>query len=353
MKPIKAAVVSIAGTELNDDEKRMIQNDNPLGIVLFLRNIKTPKQLKNLNKQIKEIAERDDFIIAVDHEGGRVCRLKPPYFRNYISQSAIASLDHDTEKLAKIHAELIAYDLHSVGINCNFAPTLDVATPNITNALKNRCFSNNEKTVAKLGKIIFDTYNQNAIIPCIKHLPGHSEATVDPHLELPKIDKINEKYFYPFEQISPDALLAMSAHIVLKEIDDKPATMSKKVITEIIRNRFKFKGILVSDALEMHALSGSLSERTQMAVFAGCDAVCYCRGDKSGVDEVLDNCGYLSDNAMEILKKINAIINTPYNKQNISQKSTEYKQLSQKTVISQDDYDVVEVLNKLYAKKMQ
>ena len=353
MKPIKAAIVSIAGTELNDDEKRMIQNENPLGIALFLRNIKTPKQLKKLNQQIKEISERDDFIIAVDHEGGRVCRLKPPYFRGYVSQSAIGSLNYEAEKLATLHAELIADDLHSVGINCNFAPTLDVATANITTALKNRCFSDNEKTVAKLGKIIFDTYNQNAIIPCIKHLPGHSGATVDPHLELPKIDKINEKYFYPFEQIAHDALMAMTAHVVLKEIDDKPVSVSKKAIVKIIRNRFDFKGILVSDAIEMHALSGSLTERTQAAIIAGCDAVCYCRGDKNGVREVLDNCGYLSDNAMETLTQINKIINTPYIKQNISQKNMEYKKLSQKTVSTQDDYDAVEVLNKLYAKKMQ
>ena len=329
MKPIKAAIVSIEGTKLNDDEKRIIKNENPLGIALFARNIKTPKQLKNLNKQIKEIAERDDFIIAIDQEGGRVCRLKHPHFRNYVSQSAMISPgEEEARKIAKLHAELIADDLHNVGVNCNFAPTLDVATPDITDALKNRCFSENEKIVAELGKIIFDTYNQNAIIPCIKHLPGHSGATVDPHLDLPKIDKINNKYFYPFEQITPSALMAMTAHIVINEIDNKPITMSKKAISEIIRNRFNFKGIIVSDALEMHALSGSLTERTQTSISAGCDVVCYCRGDKDGVMEVLDNCGYLSDNAMEVLGKINMIINATYTKHNIEQKDIEYKQLS-------------------------
>jgi len=353
MKSIKAAIVSIEGTELNDDEKRMIKNENPLGVALFLRNIKTPKQLKNLNKQIKEIAERNDFIIAVDHEGGRVCRLKPPYFRNYVSQAAISSIGQKAKVLAKLHAELISDDLHSVGINCNFAPTLDVATPDITAALKSRCFSDNEKIVTELGRIIFDVYNQNSIIPCIKHLPGHSKATVDPHLNLPEIDRINNKYFYPFEQIAPDALMAMTAHVVLKEIDNRPVTMSKKAISEIIRNRFNFSGLLISDALEMHALSGSISERTQSAILAGCDVVCYCRGDSVGIKEVLGNCGYLSDNAMETLTQINKIINTPYIKQNISQKNMEYKKLSQKTVSTQDDYDAVEVLNKLYAKKMQ
>jgi len=354
MKPIKAAIVSIEGTELNDDEKRIIKNENPLGIALFARNINNEQQLLKLNRQMKEIIERDDFIIAIDQEGGRVCRLKQPHFRDYISQSVMASLnEEEARKIAKLHAELIADDLHSVGVNCNFAPTLDVATPDITNALKCRCFSENEKIVAELGKIIFDTYNQNAIIPCIKHLPGHSGATVDPHLDLPKIDKINNKYFYPFEQIAPDALMAITAHIVINEIDDKPITMSKKAISEIIRKRFSFNGIIVSDALEMHALSGSLTEKTQTSISAGCDVVCYCRGDKDGVMEVLDNCGYLSDNAMATLNKISAIINTPYTKQNIEQKNIEYKQLSEKTVPIENDYDTVEVLNKLYAKKMQ
>jgi len=353
MKPIKAAIVSIAGTKLSDDEKNMLTKENPLGVALFTRNIQTPEQLKILTDEIKAITERNDIIIATDQEGGRVCRLKEPWFRNYISQAAIASLDEENaSKTAKLHAELIADDLHNVGINCNFAPTLDVATSKITMALKYRCFSEDEKQVTKLGRIMFDAYNNNGIISCIKHLPGHSEVMVDPHLELPKIEKVNAKYLYPFEQIAPNALMAMTAHVILAELDNKPVTISSKIIKNLIREKLNFRGILISDAIEMKALSGTLTERTKEAINAGCDVVCYCGGNNDDVAEVLDNCGYLSDDILEILSKIKNIINGVYTKQNIIAKASEYAELSKKAISFNDEYDVVETLNQMY-KKMQ
>ena len=348
MKPIKAAFVSIEGYELNDNEKRWIEHDNPLGIVLFVRNIKSPKQLVKLTKQIREVSGRSDFLIAVDHEGGRVSRLKPPYFRDYISQASIASLPiNQAKKVAKLQAELIAHDLKMMGINCNFAPTLDVATPYITNALKNRCFSEDEKVVAGLGNIIFKTYMKNSVISCIKHFPGHSNADVDPHLHLPIITDFDERFFYPFEKIAPKAFMGMTAHIVLEQIDNLPITFSAKAIREIIRNRFEFKGILVSDALEMKALSGNLVEKTQAAISAGCNAVCYCKGDLDGVNEVLNNCGYLDDNSLRYMQKITKKIQTNSDIIDIKHKVCEYKALTKDATIYADDYDAVEILNKL------
>ena len=348
MKPIKAAIVSVSGTSLTDDEKYMIEKDNPLGIALFGRNIDTPSQLRELTNSIKQVANRDNIIIAIDQEGGRVCRLKPPHFRHYSAQSEIASLDlNNAIKMAKLHAELIADDLHNVGVNCNFAPTLDVATPLISKALKSRCFSRNINTTAVLGKTIFETYSNNSIIACIKHLPGHSGADKDPHLQLPIIRRTFKKHFYPFEQIAPHALMAMTAHIVLCEFDNVPITMSKTAISKLIRKQLGFKGLLISDALEMKALSGSLTEKTVTSISAGCDAVCYCMGDINGVRMVLDNCGYLNEKALENHYKLSGILNCKYKSSNIADKVIKYENYAKKTKVAVDDYDAVEVLMEL------
>lgn len=351
MRPIKAAIISLSGTSLTDDEKKIIENENPLGVSLFSRNIETPQQLKDLNRSIKEISERDDMIIAVDQEGGRVCRLKPPYFRDYMAQSAIASLEISQARLAtQLHAELISNDLHQVGINCNFAPTLDVSTPDITNALKSRCFSDNGELTAELGKIMFETYQRQGIVSCIKHFPGHSGAEHDPHLELSIIPKIQDNFVYPFEKIAPLAFMGMTAHIVLQEIDDLPVTVSKKAIGNIIRGRFAFKGLLVSDALEMRSLSGSLAEKTTHAIDAGCDAVCYCGAEVDEMQIVLDNCGYLNDKALNNLQKISTLIAQSHCSLDVDSLEQQYQKLAEKACYIPDDYDAVEVLMKMKEK---
>lgn len=348
MKPVKAAIISISGTQLTDDEKHILTEENPLGVSLFARNINTPEQLSLLIKSIKESAGRNDILIAVDQEGGRVCRLKEPYFRHYASQAAIGSLPLEkAQQAAFLHAGLIADDLCRCGFNCNFSPTLDVVTPNITAALKSRCFSRDENVVAALGKVVFETYTGQGILSCIKHFPGHSGAAADPHLQLSVIKHINPRWLYPFEQIAPRALAGMTAHIVLEEVDTLPVTMSAKAISRIIRGQLGFKGLLISDALEMKALSGTLAEKTSTAIKAGCDAVCYCKGDTKGIREVLDKCGFLNDAAMQTYEHISTLIAAPHKNNNIENIEKKYKTLISSASEPVDDYDAVEVLNKL------
>ena len=348
MKPIKAAIISLSGPTLTDEEKTLIEQENPFGVSLFDRNIENPRQLKQLTDSIKTISGRNDIIIATDQEGGRVCRLKKPHFRSYLAQAAIGSLGISyAEQTAQLHAELIADDLHSVGINCNFAPTLDVATPTLTKALKSRCFSRNSQIVTRLSQIMIDVYNQKGIVPCIKHLPGHSGAENDPHLQLSTIRHAYKRHLYPFEQIAPHALMAITAHIVLSEIDNLPITMSKKAITSLIRGQFNFKGLLISDALEMKSLSGTLKEKTIACREAGCDAVCYCHGDMENLTIVLQHCGYLSDKTLEVYKQISDLTACSYRADDIAVKEKEYQRLAAMTQPIIDDYDAVEVLNQL------
>ncbi len=351
MKPIKAAIISVAGTHLTDEEKKLLEKENPLGVSLFARNIKDTQQLKALTNDIYNAVGRNDMIIATDQEGGRVCRLKEPNFRHYASQAALGSLAPDkAQRAVYLHAKLIADDLHKCGINCNFAPVLDLAFSEMTKALKSRCFHSDANIVTKLGKIILDTYMQNAVLPCIKHMPGHGDCINDPHLALPVLQHINPHSFYPFIKLAPQSLMAMTAHIVLPEIDVLPATLSAKVIQSIIRREFNFQGILISDALEMKALNGSLAQRALLSIQAGCDAVCYCLGKIEDSSSVLDNCGYLNDRACNVLEKISNLILMPYANTVLPTEKTEYDTLIAQADEPNDDYDAVEVLNQLSAK---
>ena len=356
IKPILSAVVSVAGTHLSDDEKYLLNQYNPLGVTLFARNIETPDKIKILIQEIKDTLERDDVLIGIDQEGGRVARLKPPYFREYLSQRSIGALpEQELKKRASyLQATLIADELKSMGINLNYAPCADVLFENTGNVLKSRCFSSDEKEVSTLAKIMLNTYIEQGVIPCLKHAPGHGRATVDPHLDLPILDDdlvLLKKDFYPFKHLASIAPMMMTAHIVLTKIDDKPVTQSKKVIHQIIRGEIGFDGFLISDAIDMHALKGSLSEKVMVSLEAVCDAICYCMGDLAGLEEVLKSALPLSDKGMERFLKLKSILSDKEKSQKISQILVdEYQSIQKKSPVFSEDYDAVEILHRLKQK---
>ncbi len=299
-----AIIASVAGTILTDDEKFVLEQLRPIGVSLFGRNIDNKKQLKSLVKSIKEIIG-DNAIIAVDQEGGRVRRLAEPDWRGYASQYVLGQLP---QSVTRLHASLIAQDLNEVGINFNYAPVLDIVYPETHEVLKSRCFYSNQ---AEYGKVMAKSYIKNGICPCVKHMPGHGRATVDPHLGLPIINGTDcdlEKDLAPF--VANCSLPAgMTAHIVLPQIDDLPVTMSKKAIDEVIRKRIGFGGLLISDAIDMHALKGTIGEKALRSLEAGCDVVCYCGGKIEELRELTGQKLYLQDATLERLKKVYKIIN--------------------------------------------
>ncbi|MFR8207322.1 MAG: glycoside hydrolase family 3 N-terminal domain-containing protein [Alphaproteobacteria bacterium] len=144
-----------------------------MGISLFSRNIANREQTRELIREIKETIGRNDLLIAVDQEGGRVRRLAEPEFRSYAAAITLGSLGASAPKAAALHAALISDDLKTLGINMNYAPSLDIIYPETTPALKSRCFSSSKLVVANLGKTMVDEYIKQGICPCIKHLPGH------------------------------------------------------------------------------------------------------------------------------------------------------------------------------------
>jgi len=347
-KPILAAILSVSSTVLTDEEKRLLEKANPLGVSLFGRNLQTKKQIKALTKNIKEVIGRDDVLIALDEEGGRVNRLKNAGFADYASQKVLGKIDR--VNITKAHAELISEDMKSVGANFNFAPCLDMDYKETTNALKSRCLARGVQKISKHGRILWQTYQKNGICPCIKHLPGHGRASTDPHLGLPVLDfslKDLSRDFEPFI-LNKDCPAAMTAHILIPEIDKKnPVTMSKKAVKEIIRGVIDYKGFLISDALEMHALRGSVSERVNASLDAGLDAVCYCLGDIKGLWEVVQTRRFLTDCSLERFGKIQAVLKKNNMQTNLDFLKQVYyskiKDVKEKSV----NYDATEVLFKL------
>jgi len=307
-KPILAALLSVKSDKLSDAEKKLFEKFNPLGVVLLKRNIISAEQTKNLICSIKETIGRDDVIIALDEEGGRLTHLF--YENNSLASQNILGQVNDVE-ITQIHAKLVARQMQKIGANMVLAPVLDIDYPQTTIALKNRCFGNDKEKVLVHGKTMCETYINSGICPCIKHIPGHGIAVNDPHAKLPKICsdmKDLEADFYPFKHLN-HMPSAMTAHILLTKIDNKkPISISKIGIQEIIRKNIGFNGMLFSDAIDMHALKGDVIKKAQNVWQSGCDVVTYCLADEQEMINLCNNGIYLQDKALERFEKIKNII---------------------------------------------
>lgn len=350
-KQILAAFLSCESTKLSADEKALFKDTNPLGITLFSRNIESKKQIRTLIDEIKETTQRDNILISIDQEGGRVRRLTNNEFHPVRCQYDIGKLPlNKAIKAAEYHADIISYDLKSVGINLNFAPVLDIIHPQTTKAIFSRCFSSSAEIVSTLGKTTINKYMTNGIIPCIKHLPGHGNTHIDTHLDLPIIDAdIAEikKEIAPFKECNHSPF-AMTAHILLNQIDSQnPTTQSASVIQNIIRKEIGFEGFLLSDAIEMKALKGSIKNKALKSIEAGCDAICYCLAKIEDMKILAEFCPPLSDISHKRLDKALKILKNKNENTNIEQIVAEYSNLMDNIPPYNDDYDATEVLFKL------
>ena len=338
-----AILASVSGERLTSREAKVLAEMQPVGVSLFARNINNKKQLKKLTDSIKEVLG-PEVIIAVDQEGGRVRRLGEPEWPAYASQYVLGKLP---PQITKMHAALIAQDLHEVGINFNYAPVLDIARRYTHEVLKSRCFSTR---AANCGKIMVKTYCRNGICPCIKHMPGHGRVETDPHLGLPVLRGTMaelEKDIRPF-RFNRLAPAGMTAHIVVEGVDDLPITMSAKGISELIRGRIGFDGLLITDAIEMKALKGSIAERSVRAWEAGCDVICYCRGDITELEELRDLDLRLTKDGERRLEKVREIIG---GEQTDFVDYADYASAVGEVEAYQDSYDATEVLNRMNSGK--
>ncbi len=253
-------------------------------VILFSRNVEYPAQVRDLCADLKNRAGRP-LMIGIDQEGGRVRRLRDG-FTEIPSMRAVGKANDP--KLANEIGAVLARELRAVNIDLNFAPSIDVDTNPNNPVIADRSFSPSPELVADLGCALIEGLQSNGVAACGKHFPGHGDTNVDSHKELPRMthdmDRLNRIELMPFEAaIKCGVAMIMTAHVVFEPIDPKyPSTMSRDVMTSILRERMKFDGVIVSDDLEMKAIANhfNIEEVIIRCVNAGVDLLMICHNHK-------------------------------------------------------------------------
>lgn len=312
-----AAIYGCSGHVLTDDERAFFAETRPWGFILFRRNVDNPDQVRRLTADLRDSVGWDAPVL-VDQEGGRVQRLGPPHWAKYPPGEAYLKAANDPYtacEIARLGGRLMAHDLKAVGINVDCAPVLDVPVPGAHDIIGDRAFAPDPALVARLGRAQAEGLLAGGVLPVIKHMPGHGRAFADTHKELPTVhadlETLDAWDFVPFRALS-DMPIGMTAHIVFTAIDKKrPATQSKKAI-KVIRERLGFGGLLLSDDLVMNALSGTLTERAEASLKAGCDLVIHWNGDLAEMRQVAEGVGRLKGGAARrALAALARIVHTP------------------------------------------
>jgi len=290
--PPLAVVLGCSGERLSASERDLFAAADPVGFILFRRNCSSPGQVHDLVGSLRGCVGRDNAPVLVDQEGGRVARLRPPHWRRYPAAARLASLpDLAAATAARLGARLIADDLARLGITVNCLPVLDIPAVGADPVIGDRAYGSDPERVARLAGAVCVGLLEGAVLPVPKHIPGHGRARVDSHHACPLVETSLEELantdFAPFRALAAMPW-AMTAHVVYSAIDPRaPATLSPRVVTEVIRGEIGFDGVLVSDDLSMRALGGGLGERTRQALAAGCDLALHCNGDPGEMEEVV------------------------------------------------------------------
>ena len=291
------AIFGLSGLELTDDERELFRSSDPLGFILFARNIDSPTQVLALTDALRELSGRADLPILVDQEGGRVARLGPPHWRGWPPAREFAgAFARDPERAraaALCNYQALALDLVALGITVDCAPVLDVPVPGAHDIIGDRAFGEDPATIATLGAALLEGFSRVGVVGVIKHIPGHGRSCADSHEALPRVSAPAQELqrdLQPFRALA-DAPMAMTAHIVYEAWDEQHcATLSPRIIGDVIRGDIGFDGLLMSDDLDMKALAGPVPQRGAAALQAGCDVALNCWGridDMRGLAEVL------------------------------------------------------------------
>lgn len=287
------AFFGLSGPQLTETEQAFFADVGPAGYILFGRNIESREQVIRLCDSLKTLHGNPRLPILIDQEGGRVARLRPPLSPVFPPAAHFGGLFETDPKgaiaAARANAAAIANDLVKLGITVNCLPLLDVPGINSHDIIGDRAFASDPAVVASLGAATLLGLHDAGIVGVIKHIPGHGRATSDSHRELPRVDAAPHNLgrdIGPFRALRL-APMAMTAHVVYPAWDaDHCATHSKIIIESVIRQQIGFAGLLMSDDLGMHALSGDFGTRARLASAAGCDIILHCSGDLSEMQAV-------------------------------------------------------------------
>jgi beta-N-acetylhexosaminidase len=288
-EPIRKAlgqlfIVGFTGTEPDKDLLDLFRHYPPSGVILFKRNLEDPDQIYRLTRDLQKLETPFPMMVCIDQEGGRVWRMPPP-FTLFPEAQALGNAGFDT--LAHSAAKVIAMELAAVGIHCNFAPVLDLHTNPDNPVIGNRALGSDPTPVTTLARSILLSFRQNGIAGCGKHFPGHGDTALDSHATLPTVSLPRERLLAfemaPYRALIGDARkpleLVMTAHVRYPELDaERPATFSARILKGILRRQLGFQGIIVTDDLEMGAVTETYgpAEASLLSFRAGADLLMFC-----------------------------------------------------------------------------
>ena len=266
-------------------ELRAIAREFSLGgVIFFARNVADPEQVAELAFDASRLVPELPVWVSVDQEGGRVARLKAPF----TEWPPMATLGRSGDvTLAIRFARALAEELKAVGVTLDYTPVLDILTNPKNPVIGDRALGEKAEDVARLGSAIITTLQDEGVAACGKHFPGHGDTSTDSHFELPLVehppDRLRQVEFVPFRAaIAAGVATMMTAHVFVPALDEKrPASLSKRIVGNLLRGELSYEGVILSDDLEMKAIANeyAVPAAAVLALEAGCDGVLICSGD--------------------------------------------------------------------------
>lgn len=299
------------GYTMDDNITNLIKEQKVGGVILFSKNVENSSQLLSLINSIKtnNAQNKTPLFVSIDEEGGRVSRM-PKEIRKLPSNGVIGK--RNDGDLSYKTGKIIGEELKSFGFNMNFAPVLDINSNPNNPVIGDRSFGNNTDIVKKLGIKTMEGLIQNNIVPVVKHFPGHGDTSVDSHIGLPVVNKdlteLNDFELIPFkEAIKNNVDAIMVSHILLNKIDStSPSSMSKAVITDILRENLKFPGVIITDDMTMGAIVKyyDIGDAAVKSINAGSDIILVCH-DYNNTLKVINSLKTAAQNKIITAQRIN------------------------------------------------
>lgn len=277
------AIFGCSGPVLTADERDFFREADPVGYILFARNCDNPEQLRALTDDLRAIHGRSRLLISIDQEGGRVARLRPPHWSPYPAGEAFDQLyaraPASAIEAARANGEAMGLELAAMGITVTYHPPLDLRQPRAHDVIGDRALGGEPMQIAAIGRAVLEGLERGGVAGCIKHMPGHGRSMVDSHKEVPTVHESAaelERDLAPFRALNT-ARIGMTGHLIFPVWDaHNPATLSPTIIRDIIRGAIGFEGLLLTDDIDMEALSDTIPQRAARAIAAGCDVVLNC-----------------------------------------------------------------------------
>lgn len=275
-------MIGFDGTTVSPELASFLKEYKPGGVILFSRNLESMAQTVELTHDLQRCSPHSPLLISIDQEGGRVSRL-PKGFTIFPPCEVLGRCR--SSELAYAAAATTAKELRAVGINMNMSPVLDVNSNPTNPVIGDRAFGTTPDVVSELGLATVGGLQDNRVVACGKHFPGHGDTTSDSHKELPIVSATRERLerieFPPFRHaVTNGVATMMTAHVVYQALDEnRPATLSPSIIGRLLREELHYDGVVLTDDLEMHAIIDhyGIGDATIQAIQAGCDMPLICK----------------------------------------------------------------------------